>query len=185
MATTLNPNLLGLMPAAEADESLPPLVFRTLNVKLLGCLLGALLALGVGTHFLHAYQVKRNAKMLLQQAEAAEKEGKTQECIKNLGLYLAYLPEDTDTLEKYGLLLYDQASGVRGKWFAVQHLEQVVRRDPERSKSRRRVAEFFWQNGRYADATPHLEVLLQVEPDGDLEYKAGLCYEELGDFVKA
>ena len=46
---------------------------RRLNVKLLVWLVFGTLVLVVGVHFLHAYQIDRNADTLLKQGELADK----------------------------------------------------------------------------------------------------------------
>jgi len=45
---------------------------RMLNLKFLACLLGGIVLLGTGIHFLHGFQVKRNASALLEQAKKKE-----------------------------------------------------------------------------------------------------------------
>ena len=81
---------------------------RRVNVKLLAWLVGSTLVLGVGAHLLHGVQVKRNAKLLLSQADTAEKEGNLRLAAKSIAQYLKH--EDDPQLyaklaELYGEIL--------------------------------------------------------------------------------
>ena len=78
---------------------------RTVNFKFLGCLLGAVVVLGVGVHFLHAYQVQRNAGELLRYADRAEKEGDLARTADYLARYIRMVPADDNALARYGLTL--------------------------------------------------------------------------------
>src|SRR5690348_1197994 len=105
---------------------------RTVNTRLLGAALAALCLLGVGTHFLHAYQVKRNARALLVQADRAEEEGRWRDCGNFLARYLAYRPHDLDALARYGLVVDRFARRAEDRWRALSILEKVLRLDPDR-----------------------------------------------------
>ena len=48
---------------------------RRLNLRVLACLVVVLLVLAAGIHWLHGYQVQRNAGALLEQADRAEEQG--------------------------------------------------------------------------------------------------------------
>src|SRR5260370_40180267 len=78
---------------------------RTVNLKFLACLLGGAAVFGTGVHFLHGFQLKRNAGALLEQANRAEREGHLEQAAEYLSHYLAYAPGDTDALARYGFLL--------------------------------------------------------------------------------
>src|SRR5712671_5570961 len=84
---------------------------RQINLRLLAALLAGVAALGVGGCFLHGYQVKRQAGILLAQAEKAQADGKLDTAVAYLSRYLAIAPKDspkyTDALEKKGTLLAD------------------------------------------------------------------------------
>src|SRR4051812_16122422 len=107
---------------------------RRVNVKLLGQLLGSLLVLAVGVHFLHAYQVRRNAGNLLGQADRAGEQGHLERAADYLKRYLGFVPGDTEALAKYGLMLADDRLATTGKarLRAFLALQQVVLREPDR-----------------------------------------------------
>ena len=64
---------------------------RRLNLKLFAALLCAFLLMGVGVHFLHAYQVRRSASGLLDQATRAEEEERYADAAKLLNHYQGYV----------------------------------------------------------------------------------------------
>ena len=82
----------------------PVTTTRSINVAAVLILLVGSVLLGVGTHFLHAYQVKRNAHTLLDQADVAERDGEPDQVADYLGQYLQMAPNDTSVLARYGLL---------------------------------------------------------------------------------
>jgi hypothetical protein len=81
---------------------------RKLNYKFLACLLGGTVLLGAGVHFLHGYQVQRNAGTMLKQADDAEAQGKLAEAAEHLDRYLALFHDHPDALAIYGVLLANE-----------------------------------------------------------------------------
>src|SRR5436305_6005263 len=81
---------------------------KSLNIKYLGYWLAAILVLGVGVHFLHGFQVKRNAGALKEQAEKAEEAGDLRHAADYFRQYLGFVPGDTDALARRGLLLANE-----------------------------------------------------------------------------
>src|SRR6266478_27226 len=151
---------------------------RKLNLKLCGCLVGTTLLLGTGVHFLHGYQVKRNAGTLLEQGLAAQKQQRLTEAVKLLSFYLAYRPLDTNARATLGLILEQEAKTPRERLDAFVFLEQVLQRDPDRHDVRRRLVAIAMDPyiQRYADGALHLETLLETFPDeGKLEQLLGEC----------
>src|SRR5208283_5615572 len=74
----------------------------------------------------------------------------------------------------------------KARWRAMEVLEQVLRREPHRLDVRRRLALLSVDLGRYSDARPHLELLLQSFPqDSELEYRLGQCEEIDRQYDKA
>ena len=67
---------------------------RRLNVKLTLWLVGIALVSVVGVHFLHAYQLERNADFLKVQAEKANNSGQVKEAIKQYNQYLKYRDDE-------------------------------------------------------------------------------------------
>jgi tetratricopeptide (TPR) repeat protein len=151
---------------------------RTLNLKLFVSLLLAILVMAVGVHFLHAYQVRRSASGLLDQAAKAEEEERYADAAKLLSHYLGYVPEDTDALARYGFALdkLPPAPVVRLRTLLV--FDQVLRLEPERTDVRRRLVSLAMDVERYPDAVPHLQILLEESPkNAELEELFGRCYE--------
>src|SRR5262249_35765067 len=153
--------------------------------RLFVALLCALLAMAVGVHFLHAYQVRRSASGLLAQAEEAESEERYEEAAKLLNHYLGYVPEDTDALARYGFAL-DKLSAPPANVLATRAMrlramlvfEQVVRLQPQNHDVRRRLVSIEMEDavGRYKDAIPHLKTLLEHSPkNAELEELFGRC----------
>ena len=97
---------------------------RTLNVRLFACLLVAVLVLGVGVHYLHAFQVRRTAKGLLEQAIEADAPKK------------AFVPKDVDALARFALAL-DKKKADRDRIRALLVMKQVLRLDENRNDVRR------------------------------------------------
>lgn len=159
------------------------------NIKLLAFLLGGGILFAAGVHFLHGFQERRNAGALLKQAERAESDGQNDQAVKHLRTYLGFVPDDTDVLARYGLLLERLAKSPNGRSQAFLVLEQVLRRQPERNDIRQKLIEIAMhpQVGRYSDAREHLELLLRnlAGEDADLEHRLARCHEAAGDFPQA
>lgn len=152
---------------------------RRINYVLLGCILGGLLVLGLGVHFLHGYQVQRNAVVFLEAAKQALarldetiKEGMEQEVRKafaemkqQLDSYHQLRPDDLDTIEEFaghmqsrGELLLEkysgemQAQGVAFYVSAFRERERLLRLDPDRHNARRQQIESAMFMARLAQA---------------------------------
>ncbi len=160
---------------------------RRLNARFLVCLLVPVALLGGGVHVLHGYQVRRNARDLLWQANWAEEHGRPGPAAKYLGLYLGFVPSDTDALAKWGQILHKLAASREEQLRAFLVLEQVLRREPGRHELRRQQAARAMELERFTDAREHLERLLKetAPDDGQLEQLLGRCHEAAKDFDKA
>jgi tetratricopeptide (TPR) repeat protein len=163
----------------------PPAMKKRVNLKFAGCLLGLLLVAAPGTHFLHAYQVRRNAGVLLDQADFWEKKGDLSQAAFYLGNYLSLEPGNVDVLARYAKLLANDelAKSYRARLRAYDMLGQVLRRAPDREDVRRQVVTLGMSLRRYGDALDHLENLIALNPeDGTLHCLAGRCHEFLGQY---
>jgi tetratricopeptide (TPR) repeat protein len=154
---------------------------RTLNVRLFACLLVAVLVLGIGVHFLHAFQVQRSAHGLLEQATEAENEGKYDRAAELLEIYLGFVPNDPDALARFGLAL-DKKKSDRDRFRALQVMQQVLRLKESRTDVRRQLIETSIYFKRFNDAAGHLGKLLDPGPEDDkdraeLEELQGWCHE--------
>jgi cellulose synthase operon protein C len=128
-------------------------------VLLVGCIL-----LGVGVHFLHAFQVKRNAHILLEQADQAEQKGENQQALVYLAQYLGMVPNDTAVLARYGLLADKQARNGKEHQRAFEVLDKVLRLDSSRADIRRHVARLAIDLRLFSDAHHHLGILQKDDP---------------------
>jgi predicted Zn-dependent protease len=177
---------------------------RRLDNRKLLALLGCVLMFGLGVHFLHGYQVKRQAGGLLKQANRAEQQKQYQTAIDYLRRYLGFQPRDTDTLARYGRLLAreDVSTNKRAAFRALAVLESLLRRDPARGEDRRLVIELSLRLEAYKDAQYHLEYLLRVKggrglqqqldralnedpSKGDLFGKLAACHEAQRNYSQA
>src|SRR5262249_45695062 len=139
--------------------------------------------------FLHAFQLKRNAQMLLEQADEAQQAGKPDLAADFLGQYLGLRPKDTDALARYAVLLEKITPPSKGP--ARAHvfflLEQVLRDEPGRDGERRRAAKVARGLGLWRDARHHLDQIRDVTDPPDVELLRLRAQCELGakEFEKA
>jgi pentatricopeptide repeat protein len=138
---------------------------RSINLKAILILLLSSVAVGVGTHFVHALQMKRNAGQLLEEATQAEADGHTDVAIATLRVYLELNPTDNDALIRYGLLLSKAATSTGARTRAFLALEKAFRADRTRKDVRREIVINALALGRYTDAKEHLGVLREAFPD--------------------
>ena len=112
---------------------------KRFNVRFALYLLVTLIVVAVGTHFLHAYQVRRNAGGFLARADQAEQDGQLSQAADYLGRYLSFNPDDLDTQARFGMLLADErvSQSPRAKYRAMMALERVLLRQPDRHDLRR------------------------------------------------
>lgn len=148
---------------------------RSLNVRLAVILLTVIVVGGVGIFFLHYFMQKKHADVFLEQAEVAKldaekakKEKNTtaeneaiDKQLKNLGWYLSFNPKDMDVMETYSLLLADHIVDEQSLNQAISWLEQVVREDETRYKSRQKLVELLIGVGRNTDAKEYLSFLIK------------------------
>ncbi len=158
---------------------------RAINARMLIGLIVGTLATAVGVHYLHEHQVRRSAGLLLDRAEKLAREGKSGEELDLLGRYLAYRPEDTDVLEKYGLKLAG-ASAPEDRTRSLEILERVLTRDSGRPEVRRKAADLARSLGQIEVARSHYEILA-ASPGGNAaaEEALGLCEEQVKRYPEA
>jgi tetratricopeptide (TPR) repeat protein len=168
-----------------------------LNVRFLAALLVVLAACGAGTHFLHGYQVKRNAGAFLDQAdkaeqaaeaaEEAEKAAHYRKEVQLLSRYLAYRPSDTEARARLGMLLEDLARTRKDLENTLLVYDAVLRRDASRSDIRLRAAKLAARKlERYTDALDHLTALgVQDSSDGELHVLRAVCLEAMRQYNEA
>jgi tetratricopeptide (TPR) repeat protein len=167
---------------------------RRLNVKLAVWLLGIAVFSVVGVHFLHAYQVKRNAEFLKVQAEQAQKDGDIKKAISQYNQFLRYR-DDRDgykALAELVVKVANEAGATRNdKFRAYNILEEAIRRHEDLDEVRKSLVDYTMMLRRYSDALDHIRLLQdhhkeRGEPlDSELEYRAALCHFLSGEEVEA
>jgi predicted Zn-dependent protease len=138
---------------------------KRVRLKQLLCLIVGIIVLGAGVHFLHAWQVRRNARDLYDQALQNDKEGHKNERMDLLQQYIQLNPADTDALEKLGFWRAEEAKNSRARESAMMTLEQVLLRAGKREAARRKVVELDLQLGHYKEARDHLVLLEKDHPE--------------------
>ncbi len=166
------------------------------NVKFTACLLVLGVLCGGGTHFLHGYQVKRNAGVFLERADRAAKEAETAEPAEKAALYrkeaehlrryLAFRPRDTEARARLGILLEKFVRTSKDLSNILIVYDTVLRQDPARADIRLRAAKIAMMLGRHADALERLKALGALDSrDSELHTLYGQCLEATGDYKGA
>jgi tetratricopeptide (TPR) repeat protein len=148
-----------------------------------------LVALGVGVHFVHARQVKKQFGAYLDQANKAKDAGDVGKEADYLDRYLKANPNDIDARERLARLYCKGATKPREMENAYYALDDVLNRAPDRDDLRRYAIEFATDprfGGHLAkEARGHAEVLLAKGPDADLEATRGRCLLAEQKFAEA
>ena len=149
------------------------------------------------------FQVHRNAKAFLREADRAKKEAELAQQqgnrvneqkylrlqIQNLNWYVEMAPNSLrrpDVLERLGFLIADISPDPRAAAAASPKFEELLRKDPDRAEARRRLAEIDMSMGRHSDAEDHIRILLKDSPkDASLKTLLGRCQAALGHFSEA
>jgi tetratricopeptide (TPR) repeat protein len=166
---------------------------RSLNLKFIALLFVGLVFTGGGVHFLHAFQLRRNAYSLMEYAKKAEENKDFSKSIFYLRRYLGFNPTDTEALLKLALLSADHAEKLgspkqaAGAYFL---LNSVLLRDEKNQQARRRIIDLAVKIGRYADAREHIKKFVAYSPNdfpekAELEYLTGVCLKRESKFSEA
>lgn len=167
-----------------------------LNSKLLIVLVAALLVIGIGSYFLHAYNVKRTSTALYDRAQKAHEEGNIDEAVKFLQRYVELQPGKPEDLLQLGEWIDDSATSGRSMLRAYQMLDRSLslKEFSDREDLRRRVVRLAFKLGRFRDAIDRLDEVCQKSGGAkdalcnrDLEMLAirARSFEELNDFDRA
>jgi cellulose synthase operon protein C len=158
---------------------------KRLNVKLAVWLVVITLVSVVGVHFLHGYQLGRNAEFLLRQAEKARDEGQVKEAIKQYNQYLKYR-DDREGYSALAALVVSTSKEADATWrdklqtFTI--LQEAIRRHPDLNDVRRSLIDYTISLRRFNDALEHIEYLNgQGAGDAALDFKAADCYFQSGE----
>lgn len=169
--------------AGEEKTSTPPKMHPahrkkiTFNLRFTLALIVGFAVFGIGVHFLHAFQVDRNATKLLDRSHAALEKGEIDEAIRFLRSYIGFRPQDADAVAELAQLLDRRARSGGELMQTYFTYEEALRRNPTRSDLRRRAAEIAFRLGRFTDSLNQIKVLEKNgESDADLSLLAARCY---------
>ena len=142
---------------------------KRLNIKLLAWILVAPAVFAVGVHFLHAYQIDRNAGTLKAMAEEAVKAGDTEEAISQYTQFLKHR-DDAVAYSELARLTADAAEQPDANLMKLRRaffvMEDAVRRHGELSEVRKRLVDYSMKVGRFRDAIDHID---RLRADGALK----------------
>jgi tetratricopeptide (TPR) repeat protein len=143
---------------------------RKLNFLFITGLIVVLTVLGVGVHFLHAYQIRRNAWALLVRAERAEANNELQKAEQSLSQYVNLERDDGRAWKRYAQIVErgDPDHLRRERVFLVY--EEALRHNPDDLALERQCADLALALGRFNDARRHLDALSTHAPK-DLQDK--------------
>src|SRR5262245_49687044 len=151
------------------------------NWPFLGWALAIGLAVTAGVHLLHKVQLRRTAGAVLDQALAAEGQGRLDDAAFFLTQYLGCVPEDSDAWARYGMTL-ERVGTVPARLRALAAYEEVLRRQPGCHDVRRQLIRVALGLQRFGDVRAHAQVLLRVFPSaGELEEAMARCQEAAHD----
>jgi tetratricopeptide (TPR) repeat protein len=157
---------------------------RKLNVKLVLVLLGSLLVLSVAVHFWHGYQLRQNARYLLDRADRAMSERQLDAALIYYAQYLNFVPNDVDTVQKYAETM--DASGDADRVQVVLLIEQVLRAKPNEDALRIRLVHNLITLGRVAEAIEQLRSVQSRWPDqAEIQHMLGWCHDANKDYPQA
>src|SRR6476660_1598512 len=133
---------------------------RTINFRFLGVTMLVIAIASGAAYLLHEFQTRRQADVLLREAESAKNRDDLNLAIDYLERYQALVPGERSIgpLAELGLLL--AKVGRVGQ--AYRTLEAVLRKDSSRDDVRRKLAEVELDLDRFPDAQHHLEVLMKA-----------------------
>lgn len=156
---------------------------RRLNLIFIAVLLTTVAVLGVGMHFLHRFQVQRNASSLLvraRSAEAARDLGKAEDLLR---LYLNLQREDGPTWEWYARIVDERAPESRGYERVFLIHEQALGHNEGNLKLERKCADLALELERYSDAKRHVTNLLEAIPKDSQDHSIIAEMAELEDMM--
>src|SRR5438309_10736187 len=82
---------------------------RKFNFRLFVWVLIVLLPVAIVVHFVHTYQVRRHASILVSRGDQALAQGNPDQALAHYANYLGFVPDDATAREKY-IRLFDQVA---------------------------------------------------------------------------
>jgi len=135
---------------------------------LIGLIIATLVMAGVAFG-VHHFQLDRNAGILIESAEAAQKEGDLRLAASEYENYLSIRPDDDEVRLKLAHLRVDitelPVKEQEDLPLAVTYLEEIVRQMPEEKELQKRVVKMYGDNGGVQQALDHLSRMVEKFPD--------------------
>ena len=139
---------------------------RTIRKGRAGILLGAAALLGVGTVAGHEFQYRRQASLLLNQADDLAKQKNYPLALQQYQQYLNLRPKDAEAMGRYTDLLEVVSTGKpREQMRLIDSYERLLLIDNEspRYSERNKLIELYMKYGFYSNAKVHLRTLETAE----------------------
>ena len=185
-SSTNSPDPVTFSREAMTGEQIAEVKSRVVNFRFLGIFASVMLILFGSAYALHGWQIRRNARDLRELGEQARDAGELDRARRLYSQYVGLVPGDVNALADYGVILDESKLSPEAGRHAFMVYENVLRTDPAREDIRRRQIQVAIGLRRFTDALAHVEILRQTHPtDGELNFLAGLCHEELLDHQKA
>ena len=159
---------------------------RKLNVKLVASFLAGLLCASGAVHFLHGYQLQRNAYRLLELGDRAVEENDDVKALTCYSQYLNFLPNDADTVQKYAQVLDRHAATGADRVRLILLMEQVLRVKPNEHPLRFRLVHHLIALERHSEAIDNLKKLQSHWTDkAEVLHMLGWCQEAKKEYTQA
>lgn len=135
---------------------------------LIGLIVATLVLTGIAFG-VHHFQLNRNAGILIESAEAAQKAGDMREAADEYFNYLTIRPDDEEIRLKLANLRVDITEEPDQKPedipLAVAYVEEIVRQMPEEKGLQKRVVDMYGRIGGVQQALDHLSRMVEKFPD--------------------
>lgn len=144
-------------------RSRPKLILadRRINLRFVGAEVAVILVLAVVLAVVHGFQEPRNAAFLRAMADEAVEQGRHDDAIRYLRLYLGSRPSDHEVFAQLAALLAQQNT-VDADYEAYEKLLQVLRRDPGRHEFRVELIRLALEIGENGQALAQAKTLEPV-----------------------
>jgi cellulose synthase operon protein C len=139
---------------------------RGKTVKRLAILIAVVGLIGGTGFFVHAFQIQRLARSVVEQADRAEEKGDLAKAELLLKGHLINLPDDLDVRYKYAKLLLKISKIPARVEQALGIYSGILRRSTGRTDVRKQLMELLFETGDYVRAQNELQILLGPDPLG-------------------
>jgi tetratricopeptide (TPR) repeat protein len=161
------------------------LMQRKLNVRLFVWTVVLLVPTGIAVHFVHGFQVRQHAQILLERGDSALAQAQPEQALAAYTQYLGFVPGDLAAREKYVRLL-DRVAAPADRMRVVLLMQQLLLAHPDLHDIRFRLVHNLIAVGRIGDAAQQLGLLAGNwgEP-AELKHMLGWCQEAREQYKEA